>query len=374
MLVPSLGDFALAHPHTIMALCSQAFPLAGKRTCDYTSQAQRANPAAKRACLSKIDMNTVNKRLPQACFEKIRSGSCSSSSSDSMSDSEDQHSSYVADQIKAKRRAFSRVSFSMDDKLSRAVAQYSDDDDKDYQPIKRTLSCSKDDDNLDCKLLSSPCNPSVYVNNCNGNIQMLHRASSSGNFFQVSDSCSSVSSVKKSMPIPDKNARSRCFEYLVGAIDEAWARYCDAASHIENEAYGYNAPGSALTDDEDDCGITTDLTDYDTDFEHQQVFKPIMLRKASIMGPSMQFTNADLSSTGKDPSSCQLLALKDRLTKAKYFLQDLVDSDDHGDAHAFWKRWDMIKYATIELVEDDDDDDVIENTIDELEEGRTFTN
>ena len=38
----------------------------------------------------------------------------------------------------------------------------------------------------------------------------------------------------------------------------------------------------------------------------------------------------------------------------------------------FWKRWDMIKYSTIELVEDDDDDEIIESTIEELENGRLF--
>ncbi|GEQ67342.1 hypothetical protein JCM33374_g1006 [Metschnikowia sp. JCM 33374] len=359
-----------------MALCSQAFPPSCKRTCDYAQSSQKGSPAAKRLCLSKIDMNTVaHKRLPQGCFEKIAGESCYSSSSDSFSDSEDQQSCYIADQIRAKRRASSRVSFSLNAQLSRAVAQYSDDEDEnDLEPVRRTPSCSNDDDNLDCKLSSSPCNASVYVNNHNGNIQ-VHRTSSSGNFFHVSDSCSSVSSTKKPMPVSDKNSRARCFEYLVGAIDEAWARYCDAASHIESEAYGYNSPGSPVTDDEDDCGVTTDLTDYESDFEHKQVFKPIMPRKPSIMGTSsMNYSTTESTSTGRDPSSCQLQALKDRLTKAKYFLQDLVDSEDHNDAFAFWKRWDMIKYATIELVEDDDDDDVVENTIDELEEGRIFTN
>ncbi|OBA18028.1 hypothetical protein METBIDRAFT_13936 [Metschnikowia bicuspidata var. bicuspidata NRRL YB-4993] len=358
-----------------MALCSQAFLPSCKRTCGYTQLVQHESPAAKRMCLSKINMNTVsNKRLPQVCFKQVAGGTCYSSSSDSLSDSEDQQSCYIADQIRAKRRASSRVSFSLDDKLSKAVAQYSDDDEGHYEPSKPTSSRSSDDDNLDCKLLSSPCKSSVYVNNLHGNIQMLHRTSSSGNFFHISDSCSSVNSSKNSMPVSDKSARARCFDYLVGAIDEAWARYCDAASHIENEAYGYNAPGSSVTDDEDDCGVTTDLTDYDTDFEHKQVFKPIMLRKPSIMGPSVQINATEQTSTSRDPSSCHLQALKDRLTKAKYFLQDLVDSEDYNDAYAYWKRWDMIKYATIELVEDDDDDDVVENTIEELENGRLFAN
>lgn len=184
----------------------------------------------------------------------------------------------------------------------------------------------------------------------------------------------------------------KCFDYLVGAIDEAWARYCDAASYVEDETYGYSTPNSVATDDEDDYfGNSTDLTDYESDFEHEHKHKPKHRLKAGASAaagahfkkPSMAAKPVGImandsvncaSSTLKDPSSCQLLALKDRLIKAKYFLQDLLESDDYHDACAFWKRWDMIKYAAIELVEDDDDDEVIESTIDDLEEGRLFTN
>ncbi|GME96548.1 unnamed protein product [[Candida] boidinii] len=70
------------------------------------------------------------------------------------------------------------------------------------------------------------------------------------------------------------------------------------------------------------------------------------------------------------PSNVRLQESKDRLIKAKYYLQEFVDSDNVQDCLSFWKRWDMIKYGTIELVEDDDDDDVVENTIDQLEVGR----
>ena len=38
-----------------------------------------------------------------------------------------------------------------------------------------------------------------------------------------------------SIPIADRNARTRCFEYLIGAIDEAWARYCDATTSFEDD-------------------------------------------------------------------------------------------------------------------------------------------
>lgn len=352
-----------------MALCSLAFATSAKRSCDFT--ALRA-PLNKRVCLSRIELNSPQKRL--VSFDKLSAQACYSSSSDSENDSDDQ-SCYMADQMRAKRRASCRVSFSLNNELSKAVSQYSDDDedDKQYEPLDSMAALQAGDDNLDCKLLTSPCASSVYINNNHG-LLSHHRNSSTGSFLHISDSNCSASGTKKSMPDADKNSRSKCFDYLVGAIDEAWARYCNAASYVEDETYGYNTPCSVATDDED-FGNTTDLTDYESEFEH--VSKPTLGRKPSLMNPSSISAisaNSTLSSTDKDPSSCQLQELKDRLIRAKYFLQDLVDSDDYNDASDFWKRWDMIKYATIELVEDDDDDEVIEATIDDLEDGRLFTN
>lgn len=262
------------------------------------------------------------------------------------------------------------MSFSLNSELSKAVSQYSDDES--FEVCDRVSSHRNNDDNLDCKLLSSPCASSVHM--AGNGFPLIHRNSSKGSFLQISDSNASSSSIRRNMPDEDKNGRARCFDYLVGAIDEAWARYCDAASSVEDETYGYNTPCSVATDDEDYFGNSTDLTDYESDFEKST--KLSHGRKPSIMhSNSFRLIASDASSsTGTDPSSCQLLALKDRLIKAKYFLQDLVDSDDFNDASAFWKRWDMIKYATIELVEDDDEDEVIESTIDELETGRLFTN
>lgn len=351
-----------------MALCSQAFTTSAKRSCDFNSQQHGTKP--KRACLSGLDLNSsASKRFPKVCFEKLTGEVCYSSSSDSDNDSEDQQSCYRADQIKAKRRASSRVSFSLNSELSKAVSQYSDDEDA-FEARDRTAACRNADDNLDCKLLSSPC---ATLSGISNGFQMPGRHGSKGSFLQISDSNTSSASIRKSMPDEDKNSRARCFDYLVGAIDEAWARYCDAASYVEDETYGYNTPRSVATDDEDDLGNTTDLTDYESDFEKND--KPSYRRKPSLMRTnSVRLMTSDASSTDTDPSSCQLQALKDRLIKAKYFLQDLVDSDDFNDASAFWKRWDMIKYATIELVEDDDEDEVIESTIDELEAGRFFAN
>ncbi|PSK36273.1 hypothetical protein C7M61_004095 [Candidozyma pseudohaemuli] len=360
-----------------MALCSQAFQSA-KRSCDFGSSLQ-CTPS-KKVCLSKIDLNTARKPH-KVCFSKLNNPLACYSSSESDADSDDQQSCYSADQARAKRRASSRMSFSVNNELSKAVSQYSDDDDLELEASERGSPQATGDANFDCKLMSSP-RASYSLGSCT-NIQLCHgqRNSITSSFLPISDNNSSGPSTKKHMPQGDKSSRSRCFDYLVGAIDEAWARYCDAASYVEDETYGYNTPNSVATDDEDDYfGNTTDLTDYESEFEHEQkkcIAQPVS-KKPSMMAKPVGIMANDstsrASSTSKDPSSCQLQALKDRLIKAKYFLQDLLESEDYQDASAFWKRWDMIKYAAIELVEDDDDDEIIESTIDDLEEGRLFTN
>lgn len=279
-----------------MALCSPVFNKANKRRCSFQD-------------------HTISKKVCGSLFPS--SIACYSSSDDQNDDSSDEQSCYNADQIKAKRRASTRVSFCMDSELCRAVSKYSDDE---------------EDDSTKDSASTSGC---TLINNSRKN---------------------SLTELSKSIVSDgDKVSRSRCFEYLVGAIDEAWARYCDVTTSVEDEVYGYNTPSSVVTDDEDCLGNTTDITDYESDFEISKS------HRSSV-------------SSGDKSNSSSLQALKDRLTKAKYFLQDLVDSDDLTDVTSFWKRWDMIKYATIELVEDDDDDEVIESTIDELEDGRCFVN
>lgn len=344
-----------------MALCSQAFQ-STKRSCDFGSSLQCTS--SKKVCLSKIDLNTARKPVNKVCFGKLTQPSACYSSSESDADSDDQQSCYNADQARAKRRASSRLSFSVNNELSKAVSQYSDDDDLELEASERGSPQATGDANFDCQLMSSPRANSITANS----------------FLPISDNNSSGPSTKKHMPQGDKCSRARCFDYLVGAIDEAWARYCDAASYVEDETYGYNTPNSVATDDEDDYfGNTTDLTDYESDIEHEQqkpVAQPVSKRPSMMAKPVGIMANDSAnraSSTSKDPSSCQLQALKDRLIKAKYFLQDLLESEDYQEASAFWKRWDMIKYAAIELVEDDDDDEIIESTIDDLEDGRLFT-
>lgn len=365
-----------------MALCSQLFSSPTKRCCQYSNA-----PPTKRICLKSI---SSTKSVPPVLSEPL-----SSSSSDD--DDSDDEACYNQDQIKAKKRNNLRVIFNLDLKLSKAISQYCDDDedinetnivtDGCHEPFIRRGSLFEnnhhhDQENLDCKLGSSPSTTKLFSDNLLSNNNL---------------NCQSGSNINNNTKIPDcdKSARSRCFEYLVGAIDEAWARYCDQATYVEDEVYGYNTPSSMIATDDEEFDVHTDITDYDSDFE----FDPKNIQSSQSQGQQQQQQLLhhqqklhqeqedqqqqpksfrprlySTASTKEDPSSCQLQALKDRLTKAKYYLQDLVDSDEVIDVSNFWKRWDMIKYATIELVEDDDDDEIIESTIDELENGRYFIN
>lgn len=209
----------------------------------------------------------------------------------------------------------------------------------------------------------------------------------------------------------DLFARERCFDYIVQAIDEVWARYCDTTSSAEADIYGdwnmfkkqkksnnndmpstirmnkptrfyYNKPinfsdieqdeifdksntksinaisehssstiiGPEYDDDEeeDDEGYKTEVTEYETD------------------------SSCEYRTVSKLPDSIKLESLKLRLTKAKQDLESVYDSLELEDSIIFWKRWDMIKYSAIEVMEDDDDDEIVEDAIHELEDGRYF--
>ncbi|ODV97262.1 hypothetical protein PACTADRAFT_32736 [Pachysolen tannophilus NRRL Y-2460] len=287
----------------------------------------------------------------------------------------------------------------MNIELSRAISLYSDEDEevdkKKMKKMKKKKSKAKKplQDNQNCvtkvpSLLSvkdkesevgddeengsssssalKPTNDQIDNNNNNNN--------------NMSSSCSFNS--KQRVPDYDRVARSRCFEYLVGAIDEAWARYCDATSYAEEETYGYDSPNTPTSisisdgdENESSCSGNneTEITDYDdSDFNDSKETTSPTTRYANVnVNKYMASGSCSGRVTGGQKNQHQSLQdLKDRLTNAKYYLQDFVDSDDYEDCIAFWKRWDMIKYCTIELVEDDDEDDIVENTIDELEEGR----
>lgn len=245
------------------------------------------------------------------------------------------------------------MSFS-DDKLSMAISQYSDIDDDDADANEEKDSVKEK--SRTSSLSSSATSPSQK--SAEKELESLSRRNSQVGGF----SSDSKSSGKKSAVECDRVSRNRCFDYLVSAIDEAWARYCDATFYAENEVYNNddympNTPASlGVSDNESDRddddveegyrSSATNLTEYDSEVEIKKV--------------------------SGQPSSVKLQQLKDRLLKAKYYLQDYLEGDDAEEAMAFWKRWDLIKYATIELVEDDDDEEVVESTLEDLEKGRLY--
>lgn len=367
-----------------MASCSRVFPV-------------------KRSCVSQPLFGKRRRTTPSILSSIYLHHGPGSSSEDDSSDIDDQ-TEYDLQQARAKRRASTRKLFvAGDSELSKACSLYSDDDDCDSS---RLCPLSMHSSSPQTPFISSVV--STGTGTTTAAMLPMRRKSLSSDITPPVGSCPPSSPVPRKYELASKHsvnpvnlaspcavgsasspvsrgsdlqARMRCFEYLVGSIDEAWARYCNATTNMEDQVYGYDVPTgitSDVDDDDDDdedaylsgSSNGTELTDYDTEVEHPhkrtlltpliQMSRPRLLLSGSIC------SNADDSLT---PSG-QLLALKDRLTKAKYFLQDLVDSDHDVDIACFWKRWDMIKYATIELVEDDDDDEVVESTIEDLEKGR----
>ncbi|GME91506.1 unnamed protein product [Ambrosiozyma monospora] len=188
-------------------------------------------------------------------------------------------------------------------KLSKAVAQYSDDEDE-YQ-----LSPAETD-YMSSNFVAIPKTPVRNNHVSTGSIGLPSPAYDS-----------TPNKLRNFLPESDFSARCRCFDYLVGAIDEAWARYCDATSYEEDEVYGYDSssaipqtPVSVVSSDDDEgyrseMSTATSITDYESDF--QPVSKPSF----SIMNvPKMSSFTRRVSEV---PSNVRLQQLKDRLIKSK---------------------------------------------------------
>lgn len=231
------------------------------------------------------------------------------------------------------------------------------------------------------------------------------------------------------VPRSDLVARAKCFEYLVSAIDEVWAQYCTYTSSAEDEMYAVDEEGqtkghrrhvsvysdhelptspASLCGEEDEGNYSSTSESYGPRTPYTAGEPSTYLKNPSPKAqmftarkmPSLMdntFRNRNQATTEKDsaesvddgddeesvhslapseqPGSVKLLNLKQRLMNAKYFLQDLVDREDIESSTAFWNRWDLVKYAAIELVEDDgDDDDIVENVTEDLERGRYYSN
>lgn len=422
-----------------MALCSSAFNNKSiKRSCSSTG-----NDNPKRTCLK-------NYRFPVFSKAVSTAAPANESSSDEDDNSDDENLCYKLHQIRAKRRASSRISFSLNPnlELSKYISKYSDDDeendhddhDSKHKPLlhntngvrTNSFSSASGRSNVavdvdDTQLgngnarasvigaadfnLSEDCKP---INLCQDlDLELLHLTQKKPSRSNSVDDFKIIQ-----VPKSDYLARVRCFDYLVGSIDEAWARYCDAASCIEDEVYysDENAKQASVDNhqlqqsepssnnnanvddsdyelqsrhphDEDEADDvidnysvnSTDLTDISDNYVNVKCRSQnngSYHHKPSYM--SLSYSSSSCSNSVSKQSSGKsnkYQKLKDRLTKAKYYLQDLIDSDDYQDIQNFWNRWDMIKYVTIELVEEDDDnDEVLESTIEELESGRYFVN
>lgn len=203
---------------------------------------------------------------------------------------------------------------------------------------------------------------------------------------------------KNSVPKQDLIARERCFDYIIQAIDEAWAMYCNTTSSAEAAVYG-NMGNKMKTftkieqnknsDDEatqySDSDVESFNYNYKTistisDDDDEEEEEDITVEGSDAFGYKSEATNvpddetdsSDCRTVSELPDCIKFQSLKCRLTKAKNDLELCYDSKDYEDCITFWNRWDMIKYSAVEIMEDDDDDEIVENALEELEQGRCY--
>lgn len=315
----------------------------------------------KRVCISP----SISRRNSAALY------SCSSS--DDNDDDSDSEAAYINNQKRAKKRALSckRSASFTNIQLSHAVSKYSDVDEDEQNDKESTLKLSSDS-------ISSATLKSDFD-------WRSHSSSLSTSSLFLGDS--KISSRKSALE-QDQAARNRCFDYLVGAIDEAWARYCDATTYVEDEAqtnYDYlpNTPASLGPSEYEDelesdaeASSNEELLGNSPQYREPQKDNEGELKGCftvpKIYCSALYSSDAESRGDSSHYGPLRLQQLKDRLLKAKYFLQEYLDTLECRDAVTFWRRWDLVKYATIELVEDEDDDSIIESTVDDLEKGRFY--
>ncbi|GMM56617.1 hypothetical protein DAKH74_032330 [Maudiozyma humilis] len=225
------------------------------------------------------------------------------------------------------------------------------------------------------------------------------------------------SSKRNVVPKQDLLARERCFDYIIQAIDEAWAMYCNTTSSAEAQVYdnmdrshsrrfsrsnssaSYNSRLSSRTSDEEQTeysdeeqqqpadahtastvrfsmkfGCNDGLSDNDNDDDDETTgsIDTSGYKSETTTVPGYETDSSDCRTISELPDCMKFQSLKTRLTNAKNDLEESYDSTDYHDCVAFWNRWDMIKYSAVEIMEDDDDDEVIEAALEELEQGRCF--
>lgn len=360
------------------------------------SQSTHNPPNNKRRCT----FSTNSAPLPsphQLCSYKKSSSRKTTNSSFNESSSED---SYDEDDDEDNATIISNTRFltPIDSKLSKAVSQYSDDEDElehehgnvnNNKYINGAYSDNEDaiiDSDNDITSVNTSFEDNLKKRSKSSNdISIFHHHNNSPFNYnkRFSINLADINFKSKSIyhiPQQDLIARSRCFDYLIGAIDQAWANYCDSTSYDEDIAYNdsnqldINTPSSNnyTTDDDDgyktEFSTTTTVTEYDSDNRKASSLNP-KLRTFSIVNLPTNL-NSNNKKVSEVPENLRLQGLKDCFTKLKYQLEDLVDSDDFQDCLTFWSKWDLNKYLIVDFVEEDEDDNEIENKINELEVGR----
>ncbi|KAL3234241.1 hypothetical protein RNJ44_03003 [Nakaseomyces bracarensis] len=244
----------------------------------------------------------------------------------------------------------------------RFLDQESDDDVEDYHYSVGLLKKRKS--------VSTPRSVEVFNYNTNTNISITpcptpdpykKRLDNDGTSIQdLPQSPASIApSVASDLPRSDFIARERCFDYIVQSIDEVWARYVDSSSNAETMTYYYQGKKN-----------NTGLDCRDTSFETTSDESSCSEDEGEEVDD--EGYNSEVTTCTDDVNIKNLQSLKYRLTNAKNDLELNYDSPDMYDSIEFWRRWDMIKYSAVELMEDDDDDELIESVIEELEAGRNF--
>lgn len=206
------------------------------------------------------------------------------------------------------------------------------------------------------------------------------------------------SSRRYAVPKADLVARERCFDYVVQAIDEVWARYCDTTTSAEEMVYGdlsndaarnsqHVTSSSVVPDNIEDTGCTESarektgfslghkraLSVNDTVSTSALEYDETGYKSEAASPAGYDTDSSECRMVSNLPDSVRLQSLKCRLARAKEDLERHYDSREYSHCVSFWRRWDMIKYSAVEVMEDDDDDDVVEATLDELEQGRCYT-
>ncbi|SCU96345.1 LADA_0H00430g1_1 [Lachancea dasiensis] len=281
----------------------------------------------------------------------------------------------------------------VDSLLFEAVSRYADTDTEQQQPDARNTKAEN----------QAPAQQGVFGSS-EDSVAVSPQAIESGYSLERRKSLSrhaSFSSITRKQVVPhsDSIAQERCFDYLLQSIDEVWARYCNETSTAEVKVYDsmcqpkvtYPEPLSPITTDTCNSRIldsnsprivrTLSLTSInnkskiasassfsDVDSDDTSGYK------SEATNPTEYETDCDYRKISNLPDSVRLQSLKDRLCRAKNDLESVHDSNSFDDCVKFWRRWDMIKYSAVEMMEEDDDDDIIETVIEELERGRYFTN